>query len=83
MVRTLIICNILLDLTRQSLLKNKHARGTEHTFPPPQKTSISPLVTSQKHCHGKCQSDDQILDEPLICHALRKPLCLPWGGSSY
>lgn len=34
MVRTLIICNILLDLTRQSLLKNKHARGTEHTSPP-------------------------------------------------
>ena len=33
MVRTLIICNILLDLTRQPLLKNKHAwrHGTHIT----------------------------------------------------
>ena len=34
MVRTPIICNILLDLTRQPLLKNKHARRHGTHIPP-------------------------------------------------
>lgn len=76
------IWNILLALTRQPSLKNKHtSRHSIHTSP--KRQAVSPLATSQKHCHGKCLSDDQTPDEPIICHTLRKPPCLPWGGSRY
>ena len=55
--------------------------GTASTSP--KRQAVSPPTTSQKHCHGKCLSDDQTLDESITCHTLSKPQCLPWGGSSY
>lgn len=74
------IWNILLDLTRQPSLKNKHA--SRHDLHIPQNIVRITTLASEKHCHGKCQSDDETLAKLSFVRHLENH-CLPWGGSSF
>lgn len=76
----LYICSILLDLTRQPSLKNKHANRHGMHRPPKDRRITTRYITEALSREMPIRWPD-----PGGAHhlSLRKPLCLPWGGSSY